>query len=281
MATHIYQIFYNEATEKQLDRGFIGLENRDNPRPDWREYWTIRQFFHDNTLNENDLYGFFSPNFHGKTRLESSQVHQFIAANPGADVYHFSPFFQDSACYLNMFEQGNRYHPGMVELVGSFLDSIDLKVDLTRLAMDFRSTIYCNFMVAKPVFWEKWFAINERLFEDVEHGTGEFAKRMNALTTYHKMPLDMKVFIMERMASLILALDHSLTVAHYDIGQMPWSDMLYYPCRDDMFTLNALKLAYLSTGQNRYLELFYPLRNQVLKRCDRLYGDENRLTFFQ
>ncbi|MCP1574894.1 hypothetical protein J2S30_003273 [Herbaspirillum rubrisubalbicans] len=280
MGTHIHQIFYDAASQQQLDRGFIPLENRGNPRPDWREYWAIRQYFHNNTLNENDLYGFFSPNFKNKTLLDAGKVFQFINANPGADVYHFSPFFQDSACYLNMFEQGNRYHPGMVSLVNTFLGSIDLNVDLRKLAMDFRSTIYCNFMVAKPVFWEKWFAINERLFEEVEQGTGAFAQQMNALTTYHKMPLNMKVFIMERIASLILALDHSLSVAHYDIAQMPWSDILYYPCRDDMFTLNALKLAYLNSSEERYLQLFYGLRNQVLKRCDRLYGDEKRLTFF-
>ncbi|MBP0600726.1 hypothetical protein J8I26_21615 [Herbaspirillum sp. LeCh32-8] len=281
MATHIHQIFYNDATEKQIDRGFIPLENRGNPRPDWREYWTIRQFFLNNTLNEDDLYGFFSPNFHGKTLLESRSVYQFIDANPDAEVFHFSPFVQDSACYLNMFEQGNRYHPGMIALTNRFLDSIDLKVDFSKLGMDFRSTIYCNFVVAKPIFWQKWFAINERLFEEVEHGTGEFAKQMNALTTYHKTPLDMKVFIMERIASLILALDHSLKVAHFDIGQMPWSDPMYYPCRDDMYTLNALKMAYIASGDERYLKQFFPLRNQVLRRCDRLYGDERRETFFE
>lgn len=281
MATHIYQIFYNEATRRQVDPGFIPLENQGNPRPDWREYWPIRNFFLQNVLNEDDLYGFFSPNFFGKTQLQSQRVHRFIEDNPGNEVYTFTPFLQDSTCYLSMFEQGNRYHPGMVPLMQAFLASIELDVDLSRLAMDFRSTIYCNFLVAKPSFWSKWFAITERLYEDVENGNSDFARRMNALTTYHKMPLDMKVFVMERIASLILALDHSIPVAHFDMGQMPWSDPMYYPCRDDMFVLNALKMAYIASADERYLKLFYPLRNQVLKRCDRQYGDEKRETFFQ
>jgi hypothetical protein len=280
MQTNIYQIYYNDETFRQLDRGFIPLENRGNPRPDWREYWPIRQFFHNTTLNEGDLYGFFSPNFHGKTQLNADQVYRFIEANPGKDVYHFSPFLQDSACYLNIFEQGNRYHPGTIELTNILLDSLDLRVDFSKLAMDFRSTVYCNFVVAKPAFWDKWFAINEHLYRSVEHGASEFARRMNTETTYYKMPLDIKVFIMERIASLILALDQSMQVAHYDLAQMPWSDPLYYPCRDDMFMLNALKMAYNASGEERYLQLYFPLRNQVLKRCDRLYGDEKRDTFF-
>lgn len=281
MRANIFQIFYDDVTERQLDRGFLALENRGNLRPDWREYWVIRQFFQNNTLEEEALYGFFSPNFSSKTGLSAQHVHRFIDENPDHDAYTFSPFVQDAACYLNMFEQGNRYHPGMLELTGNFFDLIDLKLDFTRLVMDFRSTVYCNFIVAKPVFWKSWFAINERLFDEVERGTSVFAQRMRQATSYYKMPLDMKVFISERIAGTILALDQQLRVAYYDVGKMPLSDNLYYPCRDEMFTLNALKMAYLGSQEGRYLQLFFELRNQVLRRCDLKYGDEKRLTFFE
>ena len=67
----IHQIFYNAYTEKSLDQGFIPLDNSDNVRPDWREYWPIRKYLINNELNENDLYGFFSPKFKEKTGLSA------------------------------------------------------------------------------------------------------------------------------------------------------------------------------------------------------------------
>src|ERR1700693_1383450 len=113
MKANIFQIYYNQATREQLDPGFLPLENTGNPRPDWSEYWPIRNFLLTTTLNENELYGFLSPSFQGKSSLTSAQVTEFINPNPVRDVYSFSPLKQDSMCYLNVFEHGNRYHPGM------------------------------------------------------------------------------------------------------------------------------------------------------------------------
>ena len=44
-AIHIHQIYYNEQTRAQLDPGYIPLDNTDNPRPEWYEFWVIKQFF--------------------------------------------------------------------------------------------------------------------------------------------------------------------------------------------------------------------------------------------
>ena len=43
----IYQIFYNESTQKSNDPGFLPLDNLSNERPDWSEYWPIRRFLQD------------------------------------------------------------------------------------------------------------------------------------------------------------------------------------------------------------------------------------------
>ena len=281
MKTNIYQMYYNTSTFELLDPGFLPLENPGNPRPDWREYWPIRRFFLDNVLNEDELYGFLSPLFRSKTNLSSTQVYQFIDDNPGHDFYSFSPLRQDAMCYLNTFEHGNRYHPGIVALTNEFLAQIDLQVDFTDLAMDNRSSVYCNFFVAKPVFWQKWFAINERMFEIAESGPGPLADKFNGLTDYRqKNPVDMKVFLLERIASLILTLDPSLSVVNYDLEQMPWSEVTYYPYRNEMLTLDALKRAYASTGNKAYLRNFFELRRQVFEKCDPAFPHERKDHFF-
>jgi hypothetical protein len=282
MQAHIYQMYYDEATKAKIDPGFLPLDNPGNPRPDWYEYWPMRNFLLANTLNEDALYGFLSPSFHAKTRLTSAQVHAFIEANPGHDVYSFSPLKQDSMCYLNVFEHGNRYHPGMVEITDAFLRSIDIEVDFTDLVMDLRTSIYCNYFVAKPVFWAKWFAITERMFEICEVEDTDLSHKIKGVTEYRQRQtaVDMKVFITERIASLILALDPSMRVAHFDIAKMPWSEVTYYPYRNEMMTANALKMAYAQTGDKAYLLNFFELRNLIFEKCDPAYPGERKHHFF-
>jgi len=61
MTIHIQQIHYDEASRRMLDPHFIPMEIEGNPRADWREYWGIRNYFMENSLNEDDYYGFLSP----------------------------------------------------------------------------------------------------------------------------------------------------------------------------------------------------------------------------
>lgn len=59
---YIHQIFYSEETRKSLDAGFIPLDNS-NQRPDWCEYWPIRNFLINAPLDSDGFYGFLSPKF--------------------------------------------------------------------------------------------------------------------------------------------------------------------------------------------------------------------------
>jgi hypothetical protein len=277
---NVFQIYYDSTTQAQVDPLFIPLENTGNPRPDWREYWPIRNYFLEHGINKDELYGFFSPNFRNKTGLSGQAVYDFIAAHPGQDVYTFSPFIQEAACYLNTFEQGNRHHPGLLAVADRFLKNIEVQVDFESFVMDFTSSIYCNYFVAKPAFWEKWFSLTERLFDLAENHNDDLADQLNSATRYSKGPVDMKVFIMERICSLILALDREQSVANYDIAKMPWSHPLYFPYREELFTANALKLAYAHTNQIVYLRQFYELRRRILNKCDPQFED-NGSNFFR
>jgi hypothetical protein len=73
----VYQIYYSDETRKSNDSGFLQLDNLGNDRPDWREYWPIRKYLLENTLDENTFYGFLSPKFKDKTGLSSDQVYEF------------------------------------------------------------------------------------------------------------------------------------------------------------------------------------------------------------
>lgn len=280
MKKNIFQIYYDAASKEKLDPGFIPLEIAGNPRADWREYWGIREFFLNTTLDRDAYYGFLSPLFTDKTRLTAQQVNALMDLRSDADVFTFSPSMSDAACYLNVFEQGNRRHPGLLAVTGEFLEAIDLPVEFKALVNDFHSAVYCNYIIAKPAFWEKWFAISEALFDIAEQGNSALASALTAITEYGKGAVEMKVFIMERIGSLILALAPELKVVPIDIDAMPYGHPLYYPCRKEMLTLNALKIAYKHTRDTHYLGLYHSLRRDVLVRCDTEYEANGRNDFF-
>jgi len=53
MGVHIYQIFYSAESKGICDPGFQLLDNLSNERPDWREYWPIRNFLKAHELDES------------------------------------------------------------------------------------------------------------------------------------------------------------------------------------------------------------------------------------
>lgn len=282
MKVNIFQLFYDKKSKKMLDPGFIPLEVVGNPRPDWREYWAMRKYFLKNTLRETDYYGFLSPLFKEKTCLESRQIFSFIAENPGGDVYTFSPSFPEAACYLNVFEQGNRCHPGMIPVMNEFLDLLEINIDFSKFINDFRSAVFCNYIIARPIFWNKWFTITERLFHIAERNDSQLARLLNKKTEYHKAALSMKVFIIERIASLLLALLPDLKVFDFDIQSMPWQvNSNYFAYRKEMVQLNALKIAYADSFDTEYLRIYFALRARVLQHCEAMECNETYINFFQ
>src|SRR5690349_5921280 len=103
----IHQIFYDDASQAQLEPGYLPLDNRANLRPDWYEFWSIRQFLLETPLQPGRWYGFFSPRFAEKTKLGSAEVLEFVRTIDGyADVALFSPYWDQIAYFQNPFEQG-------------------------------------------------------------------------------------------------------------------------------------------------------------------------------
>jgi len=108
MKIQIYQICYSEETLAKIPEGFLALDNSDNIRPDWREYWPIRNFLLNNTLSDDVLYGFLSPKFTDKTLLDYQGIQEFINVKyKNEDIVTFSPFWDLCSIFKNIFEQGD------------------------------------------------------------------------------------------------------------------------------------------------------------------------------
>ena len=264
---HIHQIYYSEQTQHELDPGFIPLNNLANERPDWREYWPIRNYLLNNKLAEDDYYGFFSPKFGQKTNLSAEQVKDFInTCDDGTDVVIFSPWWDLQSFFSNLFEQGESAHPGFYNVAQTSLSEIGETIDLTTLLMDSRNSIFCNFFVAKPKFWKVWLDLNEKLFMVAEGRGSSNAKRLlNSDALYGNGKVHFKVFVMERIASYILATQSQWRTRTYN----PYSLFGYTPQLHDFLLecllCDALKIAYSTSGFAQYKAVYFHVRQKIIK----------------
>ena len=267
MNANIFQVFHDESERQRLDHGFSELDNSASLKPEWREYSAIRDFFLNRSVDENELYGFLSPDFADKTGLTAQGVREFISSNPDGEVYTFSPSLQDSACYLNVFEQGNRLYPGLVEAAEIYLQAVGLDVDLRTLSMDSRSTVHFNYFVARPSFWRTWFALTEKLYDLFEGDDATFRAQFRARVP-NRPQVAMQVLLLERIASLVLTLCPDIKVCAYDANLMPSSNPAYRTYDDQLVFLNDLKVQYQSAPEKSRLDSFYALRGAVLQVCE-------------
>lgn len=265
MNCSIYQIYYSEETKQSNDPGFLQLDNLANERPDWREYWPIRNFLLNNELEDGRYYGFFSPKFKQKTNLDSSEVYKFIQANQ-ADVIHFSPFFDQSAFPINIFSQATAQHQGIADPLEKALKVLNKDLNPFEVVMNSTNTIFCNFFVAKKSFWKIWLKNCEMIFKISESNSTELARALNANTNHDSHGAAVKVFVIERIASYLAASGKIKTIKSFDPMSLPFAGSKISIYRDDLLMLDALKIAYETTGSQQYINSFNKLRTDLINK---------------
>jgi hypothetical protein len=270
MATdaRLYQICYDAHTREVVDPDFEPLDNAGSERPDWFEYWPIRGFLRGAVLDEGTFYGFFSPRFYAKTHLRGVQVRQFLRAASAADVVTFSPHPCHGACFLNVFEQGEAFYPGIYATVAAFLREVDPGFDPGMFITHSRNTVFSNFFVARPAFWRRWLALCERLFVHAESPRSPLYAGLRIVHEYRKeggaaMSVQRKVFVMERLISYLLEVG-KVAVANYPPFDMPLSDRFAGRVAE-LIELDRLKLAFCDTGDPQHLHAYAALRGSVLR----------------
>jgi len=257
-SVHTHQILNHYTSRQELDPGFDVLDNSANERPDWYEYWPIRTYLLNQNLDENAFYGFLSPKFKLKTNLSAADVRDFLqASDPATDVALFSPSIHNSAFFLNVFEHGNAEHPGLLQVANAFFARLNHPRPLEELVSDSRNTVHSNYFIAKPRFWRAWLAVTERLFAIAEIPDDPLGVVLRTPTQYRgRRDVQMKIFLMERIATWILITDRSFVarardpfVARSRIYKLPLA-----------IICDALKIAYTTQGRGQYKDVFLMLR---------------------
>ena len=266
----VFQLYYDAATRASVDPRFEPLDNTGSARPDWYEYWPIRNFLSSQVLDDATHYGFLSPQFFTKTRLHGDQVLDFAMRSADADVITFSPHPDHSAVFYNVFEQAANFFPGFLEVATAFLRELDPSFSLQQLVNHSGNTVYSNYFLAKPRFWREWSAVSGRLFDFAEGPASPLREGLNREIRYRKddgeaKPSQMKVMLMERIAPLLLS-SGAFRIASYDCFAMPLS-RAFVGHVEELRELDALKLAYVTRGDAKALRQFVERRDALLAQA--------------
>jgi hypothetical protein len=266
MSIYLYQIFYNDETRKGLDPGFIPLDNSESERPDWFEFWPIRNYLKTRDLDDNAWYGFFSPRFGLKTGFTSDYVKSVIQHHQKtSEIALFTSTWDFIAYFKNVFEQGEEWHEGITQVAQNFFDQIGHTIDVSNLVNYSQNSVTSNYFAAKPRFWRRWLHFADKLVEVCETG-GSDQRMLVGQTTYGERLLPMKVFIQERLATIILSTEQYNVVLSDQSLSGRIFEPLFYPdirTRRLLQSCDLLKGEYLASGAEEYLAMYQKLRAKI------------------
>jgi hypothetical protein len=268
MKIHLHQIAYNAATLAAVEPGYAVLDNLANERPDWYEYAPIRRFLLERRLDDAAFYGFFSPKFGRKTGLTHAGVLGAVVhaatGGPGADVVLFSPQPDMGAFFLNVYEQGETFDAGFIAACEAWLAHAGIEhPPLAGLVMDTRQIVFSNYFVARPPFWRRWLAVNETLWALCERGPDAVRAALVAPTTYPGAA-QRKVFVQERTASLLLAIEPHWRAVPANPFRAGWSGSRLREHPELAVMSDALKRAHRDLGYPCYLQAYAALRQRFV-----------------
>lgn len=258
----IRQIYYEEGGLAQVPTCFFPLNNVDGDKS-WFEFWPILNFLNNIEMEEDVFYGFLSPRFSAKTGLTPESTIAAVEGNRNKDVILFSHKWEVLCFFLNPWEQGEVWHKGISRETQLFLDDADIDIDIRTLVTSRRNAVFSNYIIAKREYWRRWQALASKfmLYAD-DPSSGLSAKGC----AYKGVEVPMKVFIQERLPSLILS-DQSLSVATIDVNTGLTSRFFVDSLenRKRLITCDEIKDEMIQHGVTKHLmDKFENLRKRVL-----------------
>jgi hypothetical protein len=136
-----------------------------------------------------------------------------------------------------------------------FLQAIGVEVPVESMVMDSRHIVYSNYFVARPAFWRLWFAWTEKLFALAEQPGIPLHQQLCHSTNYAENA-QRKVFLMERLASLLLIMHREFVSQCANPFGFGWSMARFRERPHQTYINDALKRAYVDTGFEQYMQAF-------------------------
>lgn len=202
----IYQSYTGTQQQGFLSPDTLPYDYRDNPGTEYEIFKTLHRELGD----IQEPWGVLSWKFELKTHISvaefKAQAQQ--AFDNGAQCVFVNPMISAESVFTNVWEQGIvTGHSGIEALVPFLMERGYLR--MTDLFMPRSTFALCNYFVAKPAFWARYFdyvdAVLLDLEEEARNGTPVGVVYAGS-GHYGRQPgLSMKPFIVERLLSGFIA----------------------------------------------------------------------------
>jgi hypothetical protein len=262
MDINIYQIFYNSETREKILPGFIPLDNMENPRPDWFEFYVILDFLNNNKLKNDAWYGFLSPKFMEKTGYDSNFcINTIKKYGNTADVALYSVAWDQLAYFLNPFEQGDMWHPGLLDMSQDFFRTVNPQINLKNLVTDATTSVFSNYIVAKKIFWDRWLELAKIYFDYAEKTHKNITVASGSINNIYPM----KTFIQERLASFILSTQKFNVISIDRSFDGPICGLFDgdIKTRKLLQACDLMKAKYREKNDLKYLDMYWSIRGEI------------------
>jgi len=260
----IRHIFYDKETLFRTPSSFIPLDNIDGDKS-WYEFFPILNFLKKTKLKENVFYGFLSPRFTFKTGFPAESVINAVKNNSDKDVVLFSFAWDQLSYFINPWEQGEVWHPGITKATQDFLNYVVLDIKISELFTSRKNSVFSNYIVAKKSYWDRWKALASKFLPYADSPDAEI---QSLKTGYLKKETHvlMKVFIQERFPALLLA-DKEFSTVDIDLDKGITAPF-FINSSENKYRLeecDRIKNEIIETGVSEYLlDEFINARKRVL-----------------
>jgi hypothetical protein len=150
-----------------------------------------------------------------------------------------------------------------MEISRNVLNYLGFKVPIETMVMDSRQIVFSNYFVAKSNFWRRWFAVTEAIFQIAETEDHPLSGALNTGTSYREGS-QQKVFLIERITSLLLSLESDWRVATADTFSFAWSAFQSFNGNPERaYQSDALKMAFRECGYPQYMLAYEAIRRDI------------------
>ncbi len=263
----IYQIFYDGKTKSEIDDGFIPLDNTISDHPDLFEFWVILKYLRENELSDNTWYGFLSPKFYDKTGLNSAFINNFISrVSSNTNVCLFSPAWDQLAFFVNPWEQGEVWHPGLIKTSQEFTDWCGIGLDLNQIVADSKSSVFSNYVIADKKYWQAWKIVAERFYEYINSTSAGPDMLGDTFHGARTRIYPMRTFVQERIPTLVLLMNEFAVEVPVQCSFAPIQPRLFAGSlakRDAFLACDFMKQRFNETSEEDYLQMYWKIRSSI------------------
>lgn len=210
----LYQSYLGEAQRRHLDARAIPTDVADSVGPGQREYDLFKRVQQDRrrTLRGTDRkrpWGLVSWKFEQKCLLSIADFLAFAEQRlaEGFDCAFINPMVGNLAIDSNVWSQWAASSPATARMLAHLNTVIDLQSMLFMPASRFA---FCNYFVATPAFWDRYFRFVDGVLEPLErHARQQTAIGQLYLSSGNyarDRAVTMRPFLIERLFSTLLCL---------------------------------------------------------------------------